>query len=184
LLRSPGQIVTREELRQTLWGTDTFVDFDRSLNKAINRLREALEDSAENPRFIEAIPKRGYRFIAPVEPTQAAAMSSAATNTNVVVEPQKKKLHASRREALARGLALLFLSAAISIWLLHSSPAQDPILLRRTRQLVRTSLWLPEFFHPRQLSQHASCRLPDDGRAVSEQPSQVSQPAPLCRSVV
>jgi DNA-binding winged helix-turn-helix (wHTH) protein len=62
LLRRPGQIVTREELRQTLWGTDTFVDFDRSLNKAINRVREALEDSAENPRFIETIPKRGYRF--------------------------------------------------------------------------------------------------------------------------
>jgi DNA-binding winged helix-turn-helix (wHTH) protein len=99
LLRRPGQIVTREELRQTLWGTDTFVDFDRSLNKAINRLREALEDSAENPRFIETIPKRGYRFIAPVEPTQAAAMGSAVTNiTNVVVEPQKKKLHASSRE--------------------------------------------------------------------------------------
>jgi len=84
LLRSPGQIVTREELRQTLWGTDTFVDFDRSLNKAINRLREALEDSAENPRFIETIPKRGYRFIAPVEPTQAAAMSSAVTNRTLM----------------------------------------------------------------------------------------------------
>jgi eukaryotic-like serine/threonine-protein kinase len=136
LLRSPGQIVTREELRQTLWGTDTFVDFDRSLNKAINRLREALEDSAENPRFIETIPKRGYRFIAPVEPTQAAAMSSAVTNnTNVVVEPQKKKLHASRREALAWGLALLFLSAAISVWLLHSSPTWEPISLLRTSLL-------------------------------------------------
>jgi DNA-binding winged helix-turn-helix (wHTH) protein len=57
LLRSPGRLVTRGELRQTLWGTDRFVDFDRSLNKAINRLREALEDPAENSRFIETIPE-------------------------------------------------------------------------------------------------------------------------------
>jgi DNA-binding winged helix-turn-helix (wHTH) protein len=66
LLERRGQVVTRDELHKTLWGAHTFVDFERGLNKAINRLREALEDSAENPRFIETFPKRGYRFIAPV----------------------------------------------------------------------------------------------------------------------
>jgi TolB-like protein/DNA-binding winged helix-turn-helix (wHTH) protein/Flp pilus assembly protein TadD len=67
LLERPGEVVTREELRQTLWPGDTFVDFDHGLNNAINRLREALGDSAESPRFLETLPRRGYRFIAAVE---------------------------------------------------------------------------------------------------------------------
>jgi len=66
LLRRPGEVVTREELRNQNWPPDTFVDFDNSLNTAINKLREALGDSADNPRFIETLPRRGYRFIAPV----------------------------------------------------------------------------------------------------------------------
>ena len=67
LLERPGEVVTREELTKRLWRDNTFVDFDRGLNKAINRLREVLRDSAEKPRFIETLPQRGYRFIAPVE---------------------------------------------------------------------------------------------------------------------
>jgi DNA-binding winged helix-turn-helix (wHTH) protein/Tol biopolymer transport system component len=67
LLERPGQVVTREELQQKLWATDTFVDFEHGLNKAISRVREALADEADNPRFIETLPRRGYRFIAPVE---------------------------------------------------------------------------------------------------------------------
>ncbi len=71
LLEQPGQVVTREELRQRMWPADTFVDFDHSLNTAINKLREALGDSAANPRFIETLAKRGYRFIAPVQGAEA-----------------------------------------------------------------------------------------------------------------
>jgi len=67
LLEHPGQIVTREELHKKLWPADTFVDFEHGLNAAINKLREALGDSADNPRFVETLPRRGYRFIAPVE---------------------------------------------------------------------------------------------------------------------
>ena len=66
LLERPGEVVTREELQARLWPADTFVDFDHSLNTAIKRLRDALGDSAENPRFVETLPRRGYRFIAPV----------------------------------------------------------------------------------------------------------------------
>jgi len=66
LLQRPGEVITREELRSQNWPADTFVDFDNSLNTAINKLREALGDSADNPRFIETLPRRGYRFIAPV----------------------------------------------------------------------------------------------------------------------
>jgi DNA-binding winged helix-turn-helix (wHTH) protein len=66
LLAHPGQLVTREELRSRLWSSDTIVDFDHSLNKAINKLREALSDSAESPRFVETIPRRGYRMLSPL----------------------------------------------------------------------------------------------------------------------
>jgi len=66
LLERRGDVVSREELREHLWAADTFVDFDHGLNAAVNRLREALGDSAENPRFLETLPKRGYRFIAPI----------------------------------------------------------------------------------------------------------------------
>ncbi|MBO0912709.1 MAG: winged helix-turn-helix domain-containing protein, partial [Acidobacteria bacterium] len=67
LVSKPGRLVTREELRARLWPADTFVDFNHGLNAAINRLRDALCDSAENPRYIETLPRRGYRFIASVE---------------------------------------------------------------------------------------------------------------------
>ena len=66
LLERPGEVVTRDELRRRLWPNDTFVDFDHGVNAAVKRLREALADSADTQRFIETLPKRGYRFIAPV----------------------------------------------------------------------------------------------------------------------
>ena len=66
LLERPGEVVTREEMHGRLWPADTFVDFDHSLNAAVRRLREALGDSAENPRFVETVARRGYRFLAPV----------------------------------------------------------------------------------------------------------------------
>jgi cholera toxin transcriptional activator len=75
LLDRPGELVTREELRQRLWPADTFVDYDHSLNTAVNKLREALSDSAENPRFIQTIPRRGYRFIASIEAVDGAPVS-------------------------------------------------------------------------------------------------------------
>ncbi len=82
LLEHPGDVVTREDVRQRLWPADTFVDFDHSLNTAINKLREALGDSASNPRFVETLARRGYRFLAPVqgvERTPPAAQLAAAT---------------------------------------------------------------------------------------------------------
>jgi TolB-like protein/DNA-binding winged helix-turn-helix (wHTH) protein len=84
LLEHPGQVVTREELRNKLWPADTFVDFDHGLNKSINKLREAVGDSAENPRFIETLKRRGYRFLAPLDgmredlPTRGGPIDSIA----------------------------------------------------------------------------------------------------------
>ena len=85
LIERSGGVVSREELRQRLWPADTFVDFDHGLNTAINKLRDALGDSATSPRFIETLPRRGYRFIAPVQtvpvqPPSAAPISSATVS--------------------------------------------------------------------------------------------------------
>ena len=111
LLQRPGELVTREELRQSLWAADTFVDFEHGLNTAVNKVREALRDSANNPRFIETLPRRGYRFIGPinnsgknetVSPSQADTQSLAV---DVSTAP-KKDLPTAPRPA-ARGLLLL-----------------------------------------------------------------------------
>lgn len=75
LLERPGEVVTREQLRARLWPSDTFVDFDHSLNTAVRRLRDALGDSAENPRFVETVARRGYRFLAPVNRNGNKAVS-------------------------------------------------------------------------------------------------------------
>jgi len=83
LLERPGAVITREEVRLALWPADTFVDFDHGLNTAVNKLRDALDDAAANPRFIETLARRGYRFIAPVEvvggpaPVIASALAEA-----------------------------------------------------------------------------------------------------------
>ena len=71
LLDRAGEVVTREELRDTLWAADTFVDFDTGLNSIVRKLRDTLGDSAEHPGFIETLPRRGYRFIASVTPVTA-----------------------------------------------------------------------------------------------------------------
>ena len=78
LLERPGQVVTREELRQKIWPADTFVDFDHSLNTAVNKIREALGDSASNPRFVETLARRGYRFLAPLNGSATANDGSTA----------------------------------------------------------------------------------------------------------
>src|SRR5262250_2325066 len=73
LLERPGEVVSREELRSRLWPDDTFVDFEHSINTAVRRLRDALGDSAENPRFVETVARRGYRFLAPVNGGESPA---------------------------------------------------------------------------------------------------------------
>src|SRR3954452_8537316 len=85
LLERPGEIVTREELRNRLWTAETFVDFDHGVNKAVNRIRDALGDSATNPRFVETAARRGYRFIADVAVVEGApTVRRGATNADLV----------------------------------------------------------------------------------------------------
>jgi DNA-binding winged helix-turn-helix (wHTH) protein/TolB-like protein len=101
LLDRPGELVTREEIRQKLWSADTFVDFDRNLNKAMNKLRLALGDSAESPRFVETLHRRGYRFIAPVQ-VQEVAVKVVANGSGPVDLP-----HPDRRRPQAAPAVLL-----------------------------------------------------------------------------
>jgi DNA-binding winged helix-turn-helix (wHTH) protein len=108
LAERPGEIVTREEIQEKIWGK-TFVDFDQSLNKAINRVREALNDSAGTPQYVETIPRRGYRFIAPVvaAPATEAPGPAAFENTPSTEIPAQ-----SRSAALP---SHIFIIAALAI---------------------------------------------------------------------
>src|SRR5713226_8592035 len=92
LLERAGEVVTRDELRQKLWPADTFVDFDHSLNTAVNKLRELLGDSASSPRYIETLARRGYRFIAPVR----RAGSQIAAESQSVSTPTSAQSHSAK----------------------------------------------------------------------------------------
>lgn len=104
LLARPGEIVSREELRQLLWPRDTFVDFDHGLNNAVMRLRETLGDSSGHPRFIETLPRRGYRFVAPVEllPQNGNATASLPPSTQKLPESSIDPVAAQQTTAAAR----------------------------------------------------------------------------------
>ena len=102
LLEQPGDVVTREELQKRLW-PDTFVDVDHNLNTAINKIREVLGDSAESPRFVETLPRRGYRFIGELEPPVQPVVQSCgrtrsrlALASNVVEDRRRRSCHLGR----------------------------------------------------------------------------------------
>ena len=125
LLEHPGDMVTRDQLRERLWSANTFVDFDHSLSAAINKLRAALGDSAETPRFVETVPRRGYRFIAPVScrgevdrQGTGSPYLPASIGDPAVGELQSKRPAARRRQALAwsSGLLVLMGAAGIGVW--------------------------------------------------------------------
>jgi len=125
LLHRPGEVVTREELREKLWPENTFVEFDNGLNVAAKKLRDALGDNADNPRFVETVPRRGYRFIAPVSiktppaaapretvpAGQPAASAAGASTADVAPSP-----HAgSRRYLIAAGVVVIAVTGALLV---------------------------------------------------------------------
>jgi TolB-like protein/DNA-binding winged helix-turn-helix (wHTH) protein/Flp pilus assembly protein TadD len=147
LLKQRGELVTREELRSTLWPGDTFIDFDHSLGTAINKLREVLGDSAANPRFIETLPRRGYRFIAPIE----AVVASEGPPVTSKAPPEEqapavgdpigaedhgqtylpKEITVDRRPRWPpvwkiAGFGLLLLSAIFVLWILYPGSRPPP----------------------------------------------------------
>ncbi len=140
LLEHSGEVVTRDELQKRLWPADTFVDFDHGLNKTINKIREALGDSAENPRFVETVARRGYRFLAEVKLADASPVRSSEVATRP--EPAAE---ARDRQDLAGKLAmpkhflsslawktsvfvLLLVMTSLVTWKLHSWNRPSPII--------------------------------------------------------
>jgi cholera toxin transcriptional activator len=116
LVERAGEVVTREDLRQKLWPSDTFVDFDHSLNTAINKVREALGDSASSPRYVETLARRGYRFIAPVQIPQPTAKNDA-------VQEEIAGTTANALPSLGQQATPPATSAAISESAAHAAPA-------------------------------------------------------------
>jgi TolB-like protein/DNA-binding winged helix-turn-helix (wHTH) protein/Tfp pilus assembly protein PilF len=121
LLKRAGDVVTLEELRAQIWTTDTFVDFDHSLHNAIARLREVLGDSAERPRYIETLPRRGYRFIAPVDAGDLPAPSGAADSAPPADLAGHARLTKSNALLLTTVFAVLVIS--IALWLARTGGA-------------------------------------------------------------
>lgn len=121
LLERAGDVVTREELREQIWAADTFVDFDHSLHNAIARLREVLCDSAETPRYIETLPRRGYRFIARVEAGDVPAASSSAKPAPQGEVPAQARL--TRLHTLALATVPVLLVIGVALWLGHTGSA-------------------------------------------------------------
>ena len=121
LIERPGEIMTREELQKRLWPADTFVDFDRGINKAINRVREALGDDADNPRFVETLPQRGYRFLAPVQVETVEPPPAQVPETTTPIVPDQ----ARRRGLLVIATGLVSLPLAfVGFRVLTSSSRQ------------------------------------------------------------
>ena len=124
LLQNAGEVVPRDQLRQKIWPADTFVDFDHSLNTAVNKIRESLGDSASNPRFVETLARRGYRFIAPVASTGKSDLTSEPDTAAQAFPPSPQpalhpQLHVPvpRRElvrALFASIQVMYLSFYVS----------------------------------------------------------------------
>ena len=145
LLENPGKLVSRDELRRRLWSADTFVEFDNSLKVAVKKLRDALGDDADNPRFVETIPRLGYRFLAPVAAaeeglstaaaesglTTPSARSSLSSLSSLSREsaPGQTKIPSSAPERNLRwvaGLVAALLVAAFALWLQHRAGKAGP----------------------------------------------------------
>src|SRR3954447_16050613 len=131
LLERPGEVVSREELRNRLWTAETFVDFNHGMNKAVNRIRDALGDSATSPRFVETVARRGYRFIADVIAVESAPAATPDGRTGDVAAleddaiavldapPSPSRWGRWYRWAIAGG-ALVVASIAIALWAVES----------------------------------------------------------------
>ena len=177
LLERPGEVISREEMQRRLWPADTFVDFDHSLNAAIKRLRDALRDSADNPRFVETLARRGYRFVAPV----AGALPSIGT-AEIRTAPETKHIagwvlgalvlvgaclsvgwhlgHGTARAVSTKEVRLTANSADVPVYRASISPDgrllayTDPrgLFLREIARDDSHQLWLPTNFKAHSVS--------------------------------
>src|SRR5271165_2074029 len=139
LLERPGEMVTREELVKRLWASDVFVDFEGSLNKAIKRLREALHDSADQPRYIETLPRRGYRFSAPVTRAQDLATEKEGLVGRKVSHYRVLEIIGGGGMGLVYRAEDLKLCRPVALKFLPEELARDPVALQRFEREARTA---------------------------------------------
>jgi TolB-like protein/DNA-binding winged helix-turn-helix (wHTH) protein/Flp pilus assembly protein TadD len=150
LLSNSGELVTREQLQRKLWSADTFVDFDHGLNKAVSKIREALGDSAESPRFVETVARRGYRFLASVtvdgptpihspEPTVQAHPADTQGRSDVTDEPAARWTLLPSAWLIAI-FVLLLLIASIATWKFHTRNPPSAVVIRSLAVLPLESL--------------------------------------------
>jgi TolB-like protein/DNA-binding winged helix-turn-helix (wHTH) protein/Flp pilus assembly protein TadD len=148
LLENPGELVTREELHRRLWPADTYVNFEHGLNAAVKRLRQALNDSADNPRFVETLPRRGYRFLAPIQAVDAAegvhivneAPPAAETERASGDLPQVRDLAELSKKTVVfervrwplawkrSGFILLLVLGIFTVWILRPKNDRSPVI--------------------------------------------------------
>jgi Tol biopolymer transport system component/DNA-binding winged helix-turn-helix (wHTH) protein len=126
LLEHPGELVTREELQKQLWPKDTFVDFEHSLNTSVKKLREALGDDADNPRVVETLHRRGYRFIYPVEGAPVAPVYDRRKEPTLI-----ERRYRLRRLAIALAGVVIIAGAVLAYWLTRPPPSAPPELTER-----------------------------------------------------
>jgi TolB-like protein/DNA-binding winged helix-turn-helix (wHTH) protein len=144
-LERPGELVERERLRERLWPTDTFVDFDHGVNSAINRLREGLGDSADSPRYVETVPRRGYRFIAPVEApaaamgTTIAPVAESSLSPATVETPTSSPASSTRKKAFIAAVVI----AIVLIVTLILPPVRERIFGRPNPPHIQSIAVLP-----------------------------------------
>ena len=153
LLQRPGELVSREDFQRALWPGDTFVEFDEGLNKAIQKLRQALDDSSDNPRFIETLPRKGYRFIAPVNRTAGDASAAKAEPNPVDRNAVRPPARGSKRWwVIAAVAAVAILAIGVVLW------------MRGTARPLDRSQWVQLTRFPDAVSQPA---LSPDGRMLA-----------------
>ena len=128
LLRRPGEVVTREQLQHALWSTDTFVEFDQALNTAIKKIRVALGDSADKPRFIETIPRRGYRFLAPVDGATNGADTNKLQELETIATGSVQRLEHHSWQILPWAMVALSLGLAAAVVRFRQQPTNVHVL--------------------------------------------------------
>src|SRR5580704_1931066 len=139
LLESSGEVVTRDELRNNLWSGDTFVDFEHSLNAAVKRLRQALHDSAENPRLVETIARRGYRFIGDIAVEDAPIATTEPSTSDFLTADDHQQPEVAKETAVVKhrprgiawkisGLALVVALSILVVWIVHASKGPSPTI--------------------------------------------------------
>ena len=160
LVNRPGQIITRDELQRHLWEGTTFVDFEQGLNSAVNKLRQTLGDSAVQPRYVETLPGRGYRFIAPIQRASTNAVLEMVAPARLRIEPKPIR-PLKHRLPFAAGVALAVMAGGVYWLARHPKEPIDP------PKLTKLAVLPPDGFALEGAASRQSFALSPDGARLA-----------------